>query len=138
MRAKLILDSLVRENAENLEPRRRFDLGMPPLARRRRPVWPPPEGEAPILSLRARVARVNKGLWQLGQTYHESLPIDTVTSVLEASGFSPPEEGVYSGRDGKTHEELKDSEGKPTGKWLAMSWHRMEETGRYEFVAYVS
>ena len=134
MRARLLLDAIVPDEAEPLL--RKFDLGpVPPGTRRPATVREPAE-----LSLRARISRVNRGLWELGRVYHDSLPIDAVESMLTANGLEGGEalEGVYTGRDGRSSGQLSDASGSPIGQYLHMSWHKMEETGHWEFTAYIS
>jgi len=64
--------------------------------------------------------------------YHNALPLADIDAILESEGFQPLEEAIYCGRDGRMRQQV----GPKT--WLAMSWHKMEETGRYEVVAYLS
>jgi hypothetical protein len=63
--------------------------------------------------------------------YHCALPIDLIDAALVEAGFSPMEDAVYCGREGRVHEQV----GPHT--WLAMSWYRTEG-GSYEITAYVS
>lgn len=75
----------------------------------------------------------NDALWRLtSNVYHNSLPIATIDGILMAAGFNTLEEAIYCGRDGKVHEKVGNN------TWFTMTWHKMEETGRYEVVAYVS
>jgi hypothetical protein len=80
-----------------------------------------------------RTARktVNDALYHLSRTYHQGLPISEIDAILIASGFRKMEDGVYTGHDGHSHEQV----GERT--WIAFSWHRMG-SGRYEINAYVS
>jgi hypothetical protein len=65
--------------------------------------------------------------------YFTGLPIKEVQEILSKYGFDASAlDGIYTGRDGKDHEQV----GPKT--WISMSWHRMEESGRYEFIAYLS
>lgn len=86
-------------------------------------------------SVTERAARsvVNRELWELSRRYHDGIPVGRVIEILEAHGFEgDPMHGIYCGRDGRLHEKV----GERT--WIAMSWHKMEESGRYEINAYVS
>lgn len=75
---------------------------------------------------------VNEHLTDMGKTYHQSLPLSDICTVLEMHGFQSLTDAIYCGRDGRSSEQV----GART--WFVMSWHKMEETGRYEVVAYVS
>ena len=48
------------------------------------------------------------------------------------NGFNETEPAIYCGRNGQTLENV----GQRT--FLSLSWHKMDVTGRYEVVAYVS
>ena len=65
-------------------------------------------------------------------TYHNSIPTADIDSILNECGFNGLEEGIYCGREGRINDQVG------TRTWLSMSWHKMEETGRYEITAYVS
>jgi hypothetical protein len=75
---------------------------------------------------------VNSELHRLGTKYHDSLPIQDINDILDAYDFRETEPAIYCGRDGHSHEQVGDK------TWLSLSWHKMEQTGRYEVVAYVS
>lgn len=75
---------------------------------------------------------VNKELTNLCAKYHDGLPIQQIDDILDAYDFTETEPAIYCGRDGRTTAKV----GQNT--WLALSWHKMEVTGRYEVVAYVS
>ena len=64
--------------------------------------------------------------------YHPSIPTSDIDNILEAAGFRPLEPAIYCGRDGRSHEQVGEK------SWLSMTWHKMEVTGVYEIVAYVS
>ena len=64
--------------------------------------------------------------------YHHGIPNGDIDAILQACGFSGLAEGIYCGRDGQVHEQV----GPKT--WLTMTWHKMEVTGNYEIVCYVS
>jgi hypothetical protein len=81
--------------------------------------------------LRKASAAVNKGLYQLGLKYWNYIPVYEIDSLLVDSGFAALESGIYTGHDGRSNEEVG------FGKYLSMSWHRMESR-RLEIVAYIS
>jgi hypothetical protein len=74
---------------------------------------------------------VNDELHALGN-YHDGLALTEIDAILTKHGFNEMEPAIYCGRDGRVNEQV----GKRT--WLSLSWHKMEVTGRYEVVAYVS
>jgi hypothetical protein len=76
--------------------------------------------------------QVNSALVTLCQTYHPSIPLTEIDAILSANGFSATEPAIYCGRDGNSNEQV----GERT--WLSLTWHKMDVTGRYEIVAYVS
>lgn len=135
MRARLLLDAMVGDDGPPAL--RRFDLG-PASSRGSRGQFAPVRDTA-ALSLRARVARVNRGLAEMGRTYHPSIPLDRIQALLEENGFDGASvEGVYMGRDGRANDPVLNADGTPTGRYLSISWHRMDVTGNWEIVAYVS
>ena len=93
-----------------------------------------------------RMRSVNDRLWQIGNRYHESIPLHAIDEALTDNGFMPLEHGIYTGRDGKLHESLcslpgtafEDTVDDIGEVWLSMTWHQMEQTKRWEIVAYVS
>jgi len=86
--------------------------------------------QSPISERNARKT-VNEALYHLSRKYHQGLPISEIDAILVASGFRAMEEGIYTGHDGHSHEQIGDR------TWIAFSWHRMG-SGRYEINAYVS
>jgi len=76
-------------------------------------------------------AKVNKALAGL-PTYHNGLALADIEQILAANGFSALEPAIYCGRDGRLHEQVGPN------TWLSLSWHKMDITGKYEIVAYVS
>ena len=76
-------------------------------------------------------AQVNERLYNLGKVYHNYIPVYEIDSALVESGFEATEPAIYCGADGKSHEEVGH------GKYLSMTWHKME-SGRYEIVAYLN
>jgi hypothetical protein len=76
-------------------------------------------------------SRVSRELQQL-PIYHQWIPLATFDEILQKHGFDALESAIYCGREGRAV--------CPVGHntFLAFTWHKMEETGRYEIVAYVS
>jgi hypothetical protein len=88
--------------------------------------------KANLPSVAKRTKSVNDSLWRLGLTYYEFVPLMAVNAVLERNGFSwDNQPGFMGGASGRIHTEVGD------GKWLTLSWYKME-SGRYELVAYVN
>ena len=77
-------------------------------------------------------AAANRHLAKLGGQYHPAIPNGAIDDVLTGYGFREMESGIYCGRDGRVSEQVGDR------TWLTMTWHKMEETGRFEIVAYLS
>jgi hypothetical protein len=75
--------------------------------------------------------RVNEVLHKLGRSYHESIPLDLISALLEYNGFDALPAMILCGREGHIHESVG------RNRWLAMTWYKME-SGRWEIVAYVS
>ena len=76
-------------------------------------------------------AAANKALAAL-PNYHPHLPTGDLDAILTAHGFTALEDAIYCGREGRVTEQV----GPRT--YLSMSWYKMENTGRYEVVAYLS
>ena len=76
----------------------------------------------------------NSKLDKMFKTYQDGLPIQAVIDLLHSVGFTETDGlvGIYCGRDGNVHECVGNN------VWLSFTWHKMEGTGRYEVVAYVS
>ena len=75
----------------------------------------------------------NDSLAGLSRIYHDGIPVGLIVDILTANGFDrEPMDGIYCGREGRLHEQV----GPKT--WIALSWFKMERTGRYEITAYVS
>lgn len=93
-------------------------------------------------SLMRRQNRVNDYLHSIGLEYHNAIPLDDIFSVLRANGFEPVQEdgtawsGLLLGKDGTARIELKNAGG-PT-RWLVLTWHKMQVSGRFELVGYIS
>jgi len=64
--------------------------------------------------------------------YFPSVPVSDISRILERYGFdSEPLEGIYTGRQGKSHDKV----GEYT--YFTMFWYKME-SGKYEITAYLS
>jgi hypothetical protein len=76
-------------------------------------------------------AMANSELAQL-PIYHASIPISEIDAILHRHNFKAMEEGIYCGRIGRVHEQVG------IRTHLVMTWYKMEESGQYEIVAYLS
>jgi hypothetical protein len=80
-----------------------------------------------------RRTQVNKELFEVCKQPHDGIPASAIRDILVKNGFNGEAmDGIYTGRDGKMHEQC----GPRT--WIVLNWHKLENTGRYEIVAYVS
>lgn len=73
--------------------------------------------------------------------YFQSIPVDEIFAIVKRAGFrfDPIEEEFFLvGRDGKATWQLHDEAGREVNHMLVLQWHKMDQTGRYEVVAYVS
>jgi hypothetical protein len=67
------------------------------------------------------------------KTYFDRLPIMELTRLVEDHGFVSDElDGFYCGHDGRVSADIG------FGRGLMLTWHKMEVSGRFEVVAYVS
>jgi hypothetical protein len=87
---------------------------------------------------RARRA-ANGALSEISARYWEALPVADVEAALQLLGITVPadEAGLLCGRDGQTTYPLV-FQGRTAKSVLSLSWHRLDATGKYEVVAYVS
>lgn len=110
-----------------------------------------PGGKQPLRSPRASnkatlaksARKANEAIYDLiHNRYFSSVPLDQLFAAVEDAGlaFDPEEKAVIlTGRDGRATWQLFDPEtNRPADHMLVLSWHKMENTGRYEVVAYVS
>jgi hypothetical protein len=77
----------------------------------------------------------------INNRYFQSIPNDDLFSIVKRAGFrfDPEEEEFFLvGRDGKATWQLRDEEGQEVDHMLVLNWHKLDNTGRYEIVAYVS
>ena len=73
--------------------------------------------------------------------YFQSIPNDQLFAIVKRAGFrfDPEEEEFFLvGRDGKASWQLYDEAGREVNHMLILQWHKLDKTGRYEVVAYVS
>lgn len=94
------------------------------------------------------ISQLNKAISAISThdstTYYESLPLNTVSDVLKASNITlldeddtPLEFVMLTGREGKATFNLSLGGAKVINSMLVVTWHKME-SGRYEFLAYLS
>lgn len=95
-------------------------------------------------TLQTRVKHVNAYLsGTIGGKYWQSIPLQAIFDKCRNEGLNPVQEdgtdweGFLLGRDGKTNIELRDLKGGPN-RYLSLSYHKMDVTGNWEVVAYVS
>lgn len=73
--------------------------------------------------------------------YFSEIPLGQLIAAVERAGFKidPDEIPMFlTGRSGREKLDLLGPTGKPADHMLVFQWHKMENTGRYEIVAYVS
>lgn len=82
---------------------------------------------------RARI-KANKEIERfLRNRLFDSIPLKDMMEILDRHGFdSEAMEGIYTGREGRSHDKVGPN------TWLTMTWYKMEVTGRWEIVAYLS
>ncbi len=110
-----------------------------------------PSGKQPLRAPRASnkaflakaAKKANNTIYDLiHNRYFHGIPLDQLFAAVEEAGlrFDPEEKAVIlTGRDGKASWDLFDAEsGHPADHMLVLNWHKMDRTGRYEVVAYVS
>lgn len=69
----------------------------------------------------------------IAKKYHNSIPLQNISDILEVSGFDTSKlgNGIFVGQSGRVHEPVG------YGVYLTMTWYKMD-SGRYEIVAYLS
>jgi hypothetical protein len=86
--------------------------------------------------------RANDQIFDLvNNKYFQSIPNDQLFEIVKKAGFRfdpEEEEFILVGRDGKATWQLHDDAGREVNHMLVVQWHKMDRTGRYEVVAYVS
>jgi hypothetical protein len=74
---------------------------------------------------------VNRELQTIGN-YHDQLPISLIDSILVKHGLTATEWAIYCGRDGGSIQQVGPN------SYISLTWHKMDESGRYEVVSYVN
>ena len=77
----------------------------------------------------------------INNKYFQSIPNDQLFAIVKRAGFrfDPEEEEFFLvGRDGNASWQLHDEAGHAVNHMFVLQWHKMDKTGRYEVVAYVS
>lgn len=86
--------------------------------------------------------RANDQLYDLvNNKYFTAIPLDQIFDIVEGAGFhfdADEKQVILTGRDGKASWDLYDRPGHLAKHMLVLQWHKMDVTGRYEVVAYVS
>jgi hypothetical protein len=86
--------------------------------------------------------RANDQIYDLiNNKYFAAIPNDRLFEIVKSVGFRfdpEEEEFILVGRDGKATWQLHDQAGRPVNHMFVLQWHKMDRTGRYEVVAYVS
>jgi hypothetical protein len=90
----------------------------------------------------ARAKKANEALHDLVHgTYFTAIPLDRIFDAVEQAGlrFDPEEQQcILCGREGRATWHLFDDAGRGVDRMLVLSWHKLDVTGRYEVVLYVS
>ena len=77
----------------------------------------------------------------INNKYFQSIPNDQLFAIVKRAGFRfdpEEEEFILVGRDGKATWQLHDQSGRSVNHILVLQWHKMDRTGRFEVIAYVS
>ena len=77
----------------------------------------------------------------INNKYFQSIPNDQLFAIVKRAGFRfdpEEEEFILVGRDGKATWQLHDEAGREVNHMLVLQWHKLDKTGKYEVVAYVS
>ena len=64
--------------------------------------------------------------------YHPFIPTADIDNILTSVGLNAMEPAIWCGRDGRSNEQVGPK------SYLTITWHKMEVTGVYEIVVYVS
>ncbi len=82
---------------------------------------------------KTQIRHTNEALRGINATYHEGIPVGQIAQAVHAHELDAEElEGIYTGHHGRQTCQIA------ANAWLTFTWYRMEATGRYEIVAYVS
>lgn len=86
---------------------------------------------------------INSKLCSFGN-YHQQIPLNDAFDVLKAHGAFPVQEdgtpwsGILCGREGSSRIDLVNENGEELNNMFVFSWYKLERSGNYEFVSYVS
>jgi len=86
--------------------------------------------------------QANNDLYDLVHNkFFPAVPLDQIFGIVEQAGFHfDPEEKlcILTGREGRATWQLYGEPGREVEHTLVVQWHKMDVTGLYEIVAYVS
>jgi hypothetical protein len=98
--------------------------------------------QARRIQLTQAAKRANDQIYDLvNNKYFQSIPNDQLFKIVKDAGFRfdpEEEEFILVGRDGNATWQLHDASGRAVNHMLALQWHKMDRTGRFEVVAYIS
>lgn len=101
-----------------------------------------PSGKTSGKQFSQAAKRANDKIYDLiNNKYFQSIPNDQLFAIVKGAGFSfdpEEEEFILVGRDGNATWQLHDGSGRAVNHMFVLQWHKMDRTGRYEVVAYVS
>ena len=86
---------------------------------------------------------INKFLYKLCKTYHNSIPLGEIDDILKENGCylvqedGTPWSGFLCGRNSRTTFTLHNLYNQEIDNVVALSWYKFD-TGRYEINAYIS
>lgn len=96
----------------------------------------------PDKQLTQAAKRANDQIYDLvNNKYFQSIPNDQLFKIVKDAGFRfdpEEEEFILVGRDGMATWQLHDASGRAVNHMLALQWHKMDRTDRFEVVAYIS
>jgi hypothetical protein len=99
---------------------------------------------ASLHSAKANPGKVSSKLNSLSSKLHDKIPLQDAFDAAEANGYEPVQEdgtrwqGILTGREGRAEIDLKDRKSGKIANRMQIQWYRHENTGRYEFNAYLS
>lgn len=65
--------------------------------------------------------------------YFKFIPLDVIANILVRYGVNAsPLDGIYCGADGQSTAQVCQN------LWIHLTWHKMEVSGKYEIVCYIS
>lgn len=79
----------------------------------------------------------------LKPTFFKNIPLNMIGEILANNGLQLIDEdgsaweGMLLGENSRTNIQVGEVSGKPTNKWLALSWYRMG-SGNFEIVGYLN